>query len=380
MKYVTYLTVIIVTVFLSLSGFCLAEEIELPHSPVNGLKLFLEKRCVNCHSLQSEEKTFGPDLIKSLKNDDIFQIYGKFWSHSPQMFKYMEKKDISHPAFKKEEMKAILDFLYYLNFFTEKGDVEKGKAFFTNSICSKCHAIGRYGKKKHGISLGKYKIFMSPIYLATSLWNHGLDMKFRLSAKKYGWPELKGTDLSSLSQFIVDYATEKDTRRVYSLSGSPVKGKIVFERVGCLSCHKKSVYYDKKQKGALDIASDMWKGGPKMWTAMKARGIKVPKFSADEFVDLVAYLYFINYPGSKGDEVSGKIVFYKNCSSCHNYGPGPALEEIKGKYGYLDLMTTMWNHSEDMLNVAKEKGVSWPRFLDHDMNDLLKFLVTKDNQ
>ncbi|MFV1951697.1 MAG: hypothetical protein ACC630_07075 [Nitrospinota bacterium] len=379
MKHIKYLTIMLITIFLSLSAFCLAEEaIKLPDSPMNGLTIFLEKRCIRCHSLQSDEKTFGPDLIKSLKNDDIFRIYGKLWSHSPQMFKYMEKKDISHPIFKRDEMKAVLDFLYFLNFFTEKGDVESGRAFFTNSICSKCHAIGRHGKRD-GISLDKYKIYMSPIYLATSLWNHGLDMKFQLSAGKYGWPELKGSDLSSLSQFIVDFATEKDTRRVYSLSGSPVKGKMVFEDIGCLSCHKKNVYYDKRQKSALDIASDMWKGGPKMWTAMKSGGMKIPEFTADEFVDLVAYLYFINYPGREGDEDSGKEVFDNNCSRCHDNGPGPALKEIRGRHDYLDLMTTMWNHSEDMLNVAKEKGVTWPRFLGHDMNDLLKFLV-KDNR
>lgn len=375
MKGITrYIFSVIITLLLSAMSFASEAGFNLPDDPMEGLSVFIEKKCIECHSLKPGEPSFGPDLKNSLKEDDLFQIYGKMWSHSLQMFRYMDEEKIPHPGFDEKELKSLLNFLYVLNFLSEKGDPVRGRRFFINSVCSNCHSIGIYGNKK-GISLDDLKVHMSPSGLASLLWNHGPKMRHQVSLVNIKWPVLKGDELSGLSEFLMDFSNSKEGKKTFSLIGSPVKGQKIFLQYKCGTCHSPENFNNVKHKNVLEIAAAMWNAGPRMWGAMAEKGINIPEFSPEEFVNVTVYLYFTGYPGQKGNKISGRNIFTRNCSQCHTVGPGPSLDEIKGKYNPLEFMLTIWNHTENMHEIAKEKGVSWPKFLGYEMNDLIEFMT-----
>ncbi len=376
MKRTKYILIAIsfLTLFSPALSFSSKVVFDLPEDPMEGLSVFIEKRCIECHSLKSGKVSFGPDLRSALKEDDVFQIYGKMWSHSLQMFRYMDEEKIPHPRFDGKELKSLLDFLFLLNFLSEKGEAEKGKEFFLNNVCSSCHSIGIYGNKK-GIPLDALKAEMSPSGLASLLWNHGPRMRHQVSAANIKWPILTGNELSGLSEFLMDFSHSGEGRRTFSVIGSPKRGQKIYARYRCGHCHSIENFKNIKHRNVLDIAAQMWNAGPRMWGAMAERGIAIPELSPEEFIDITAYLYFIGYPGRRGDKVSGKNIFVRNCSQCHTVGPGPSLDEIKGKYNALEFMLTIWNHTENMHEIAKERGISWPRFLGYEMNDLIEFMT-----
>ncbi len=362
------------TLLLSAISFSSEVVFDLPEDPMEGLSVFIEKKCIECHTLKPGEASFGPDLRNALKEDDVFQIYGKMWSHSLQMFRYMDEERIPHPRFNEKELKSLLNFLYVLNFLSEKGEPERGKKFFLNNVCSNCHSIGIYGNKK-GISLDALKPNMSPSGLASLLWNHGPRMRHQTSVFNIKWPVLSGYELSGLSEFLMNFSNSQEGKKTFSLIGSPINGQRIFVNYKCSTCHSVENFSNIKHKNVLEIAAQMWNAGPRMWGAMNEKGITIPELSPEEFVNITAYLYFIGYPGKKGDKISGKNIFTRNCSQCHTVGPGPGLNEIKGKYTPLEFMLTIWNHTENMHEIAKEKGISWPKFLGYEMNDLIAFMT-----
>lgn len=367
---------IFISIFALFSGLSFSSEtiFELPKEPMEGLSVFIEKKCIECHTLKPGEPSFGPNLKNSLKDDDVFQIYGKMWSHSFQMFRYMDEEKIPHPRFSEKELKSLLDFLYVINFLSEKGEPESGKRFFQSQVCSNCHSIGIYGNTR-GIPLDALKVYMSPVGLASLLWNHGPKMKHRVSVYNIKWPALEGDELSGLSEFIIDFSNSIEGKKIFSTVGSPKDGRKIFENLKCSTCHSLVDFNNIKHKDVLSIAAHMWNAGPRMWGAMVEKGITIPEFSPEEFVNITTYLYFIGYPGKKGNQISGKNIFTKNCSQCHTVGPGPSLDAIKGKYKTLEFMLTIWNHTENMHEIAKEKGVLWPKFLGYEINDLIEFMT-----
>lgn len=365
---------IICLLFIATAGYSSETFFKLPDDPLKGFAVFTKKRCIDCHSLKQGEPAFGPDLRNSLRSNDILQIYGKMWSHSLQMFRYMDEREIPHPQFDKQEFKELLDFLYVLNFLSEKGSTEKGKEFFNKNVCSQCHYIGIYGNTS-GISLDGFKIYMSPVGLASALWNHGNKMTTQVSLKHINWPVLEGGELSALSEFIKDFSREISAKEVFSSIGSPVKGRRIFLRYNCKQCHSERNFISLSRKNVLEISAAMWNNGPKMWSRMNEIGYTIPEFTPDEFIDLTSYIYFIQYPWERGSREEGKRIFEKNCSQCHTKGPGPSLNSIKGRYRPIEFMLTIWNHTENMHEIAKEKGISWPRFLGKEMNDLVEFMA-----
>ncbi len=108
----------------------------------------------------------------------------------------------------------------------------------------------------------------------------------------------------------------------------------------------------------------------------------VPRFTAKEMADLLAYLYFLHYTDKPGDASRGKKLFSDiGCAQCHG------LDGKRGTLMYIDLskyrnspateiVAGIWNHSIKMREAAGEKGVSWPQIKKGEMADLLEFIRT----
>src|SRR5206468_3017115 len=115
-----------------------------------------------------------------------------------------------------------------------------------------------------------------------------------------------------------------------------------------------------------DFAARMWNHGPKMWAAMKERGIDVPKLSGQDTADILAYLYVAHYFDPRASAGRGaRTVRDRGCLSCHSVnGKGGkaaadfATSNVVGTPG--GLIAGMWNHAPLMEAAAQKQGVSWP--------------------
>ena len=64
------------------------------------------------------------------------------------------------------------------------------------------------------------------------------------------------------------------------------------------------------------------------------------------------------------------------CSVCHEAGTGqaPDLGELHAGYDSIGMSAAMWNHAPEMHEAMAEFGVSWPKFEEGEMEDMVAFL------
>ena len=372
---------------LSLEGLP-EENYTLPKDPLKGQELFINKGCIKCHSIQGVGGKIGPDLGKGGFNRSLIQIAGIMWNHSPKMSEKMRELKIPRPKFEVTEMADLIAYLYYLNYFDEPGNPLKGKLLFKEKECIKCHSIVGEGEDI-GPSLDKTKYYVSPISMAQTMWNHGLEMNIKMKELSIGWPTFEGNEIVDIISYVQATSKAEVKERVYILPGSPQEGKRLFSEKGCIRCHSirgegGNVGPELSKRGlrrsATQIAGTMWNHGPNMWKKMKEIGIPRPKFSGKEMADLIAYLYFINYFDKPGNPQEGKKLFaQKGCITCHSIrgeggNVGPELTKSKASLSPINAATEMWNHAPIMEEKMRERLLPWPKFDGNEIVDLLEYL------
>ncbi len=139
-------------------------------NPIEGKKLFREKVCIFCHSLEGEGENVGPDLTKSEAHFSPIFLASAMWNHAIVMEDMLEEKDLAWPRFSGNEMR---DLVSYVQEASKKIKVEKkkkgaaplkskvlfisetrfnpalarkGKAIYIAKACHACHNIE--GKKE----------------------------------------------------------------------------------------------------------------------------------------------------------------------------------------------------------------------------------------
>jgi len=372
---------------LSLEGLP-EENYTLPKDPLKGQELFIDKGCIKCHSIQGVGGKIGPDLGKGGFNRSLIQIAGIMWNHSPKMSEKMRELKIPRPKFEVTEMADLIAYLYYLNYFDEPGNPLKGKLLFKEKECIKCHSIVGEGEDI-GPSLDKTKYYVSPISMAQTMWNHGLEMNIKMKELSIGWPTFEGNEIVDIISYVQATSKVEVKERVYILPGSPQEGKRLFSEKGCIRCHSirgegGNVGPELSKRGlrrsATQIAGTMWNHGPNMWKKMKEIGIPRPKFSGKEMADLIAYLYFINYFDKPGNPQEGKKLFaQKGCITCHSIrgeggNVGPELTKSNASLSPINAATGMWNHAPIIEEKMRERLLPWPKFDGNEIVDLLEYL------
>ncbi len=78
---------------------------------VKGEKLFQEKQCNKCHSLQLSTKRIGPNLAIVQGLDEMINISSAMWNHNINMLEQMQRQNIPFPRFNGEELKNLLTFI-----------------------------------------------------------------------------------------------------------------------------------------------------------------------------------------------------------------------------------------------------------------------------
>ncbi len=384
-----------VMVILSLFVFAmaLAEQgpapSSVPEDPLQGAAVFDRKGCGRCHAIWGAGGTLGPDLATVDHSWSIVEFAGALWNHSPKMMEAMEDMKIPRPKLTPEEMAALTAYLYYLNFIDNPGDAGRGEKLLSSKGCIKCHSVGGRGGKI-GPALDKYGHYISPIFLATAMWNHGAKMAEKMRERRVPRPQLFGADIVDLLAYINREARGEERHFIHMVAGSPKRGVELFREKRCIMCHAvrgkggtvgPDLAEKRLPKKASAVAAIMWNHAPKMWAKMAEREIPIPTFADSEMADVIAYLSFLSYSYGPGDRERGqKVLRQKGCLRCHAVrgdggDEGPDLASPEEEFtSPIGLVTAIWNHAPKMEKTFKKQAIPWPNFVGTEMADLVAYL------
>ncbi len=164
-------------------------------NPLLGEKLFQNKKCTLCHSVQGKGGKIASD-IKKITSQNVSDIVALFWNHGMTMWKEMEKIGFPFPKFTQEEMSNIVAYLYFVKYFDEPGDPSKGEDIFVSKGCVNCHEKGKVGPELVG------EVLKSPFHFASSTWNHIPLMKALSEQRGIPWPRFEGNQMRDLVAYL----------------------------------------------------------------------------------------------------------------------------------------------------------------------------------
>ncbi len=128
----------------------------------------------------------------------------------------------------------------------------------------------------------------------------------------------------------------------------------------------------------------MWNHSGGMIVEMERLGVKWPRLSTQNMVDLLVYIR--NSPATRsqaavfspGDLLRGRAIFERSCVSCHSFEEGvPTKVNLRDRPGPRTLtgyIAAMWNHAPRMRQAA---GTGFPALAPGEMNDLLAYLFAQ---
>jgi cytochrome c551/c552 len=364
------------------------QDLLIPENPLKGRLVFEQKGCINCHAIKGEGGQAGPDLAKRKFYGSFLQLASIMWNHAPEMLRRMHELDLPYPEFSRDEMVELIAYIYYLRYLGEPGDLYRGKILVEEKGCLTCHSIGGKGGDLAPAfnNLSKY---ISPLYLAQTLWNHGPEMDQEITKRGLNRPKFQKGEIVDLSAYIREASKGSEQERVYMSPGNPNIGKQVFKNKGCLKCHAineegaklgpdlKSIEWDYS---VTEIAGLMWNHGSEMGKLMEEQKMSWPKFAGKEIADVIAYLYFLKFEDKPGNPQTGKIIFSeKGCISCHGVDGNSNnltmdVHESTEFLSSIDMAQILWNHAPIMEEKISQKILRWPELTGKEMTDLYAFL------
>lgn len=176
------------------------------------------------------------------------------------------------------------------------------------------------------------------------------------------------------------------------LPDNPLEGRVLFVNRECNRCHglaseRVGIGPDlgaRHFEGTfLELGAALWNHVPGMSVTFEVTGLEWPQLTGEEAMDLIAFLYFIDYLGRPGVAANGEAVFAgQGCSSCHSIGGGevnvgPDLGELTSFASPLYVAQQIWNHGPSMLAGMRRLGIPPPRFEEGDLADLSAFVRQK---
>jgi nitric oxide reductase subunit C len=187
-----------------------------PGNPQTGEKLFVQKRCAQCHTPNAQGTRSAPDLRTKLKGS-LIGIAGAMWNHGPKMWAQMGNV----PSLVPEEMSDLISYLYFLQFIDPSGDAKRGRVVYQEKRCGSCHTLPGAGGTV-GPELTKAEKLRTPVDVVTEMWNHVGSMERRMLEESVEWPVFKGGEMADLITYLLSVRKES----VAAVESKKSEGKV----------------------------------------------------------------------------------------------------------------------------------------------------------
>ncbi len=364
------------------------QEPFLPDNPQRGARIFNQKGCINCHAINGEGGTDAADLGEQQFQGGFLELARLMWNHFPNMKSTMDIKGGQLPSFTQREMEDLFAYLFFVPYLGKPGDDKRGKELLSEKGCLQCHGEVGY-ENARASNLSRLNFFVSPVYLAQTMWNHGPEMQAQMDKLGIERPLLHGDEMTDLAAYLQFISAGGLKEKVYMQPGNPKTGANVFQVKGCNYCHSNG----GKSKGnttapdlsqaeisttLTQIAGTMWNHSGEMSKQMAKFNQPWPRFTGEEMADVISYIYYLRFNDPPGDSKNGEQVFQsKNCSMCHDLPLESnqfGLHQIPSIQSPMTIVMLMWNHASKMDSVMSEVGIQWPDFDQKEMTDLYAFL------
>lgn len=372
--------------------FCLsnvtAQEQVLLSDPLAGKAVFRAKGCQDCHAVRGQGGDVAKDLGWHEYYGNAMDLAADLWNHSPVMREVMEELNIERPVFTETEMTQLMAYLYYQRYVKKTGDVMNGKRLLQEKGCLNCHSM-RHEANTVAPRLDRLSEYVSPLFMALAMWNHGPEMEKKMKDLKIKWPIFTDEEIVDLTNYLRILRKDSAPRDEYVQPGNPKIGEKLLEDKGCTRCHSVAgkggdLGPDFTQlqldKSVTAIAGIMWNHGATMMALMEKTSVAWPQFKGKEIADLVSYLYFVDFMGKPGDAKLGEEIFkMKGCIVCHQQNEGkestaPDLSQLRALNSSIQMAKIMWNHAPNMESKMRNLGMEWPEFKKGEMENLFEFL------
>ena len=180
-----------------------------PADPASGRNVFRRKGCATCHSLRGRAGS-GPDLGRRDFPRTLGEFAARMWNHSPGMWATMQAQDIPRPQFSNKEMADLIAYLFAQRYFEASGNRLRGGRVFEVKGCATCHLPAGEGL---GPDLGVWRGRVTPVALATAMWNHGPVMLKTMRQQNLPWPAFQPSEMVDLMEFLNQGARVQTSRR-----------------------------------------------------------------------------------------------------------------------------------------------------------------------
>ena len=172
----------------------------LPGRPAEGMRLLIDKRCLECHSASGKGEG-AMNLADREAHKSVTEFAAAMWNKLPKMTAEMKANSVAFRPLKPEEMADIVAFLYAARYFAEPGDPRKGVILATYKGCLGCH--GLYGEPgKPASDLTRSQAIATPPGSLSALWNHSFITDPRPADKQTPWPSFTGAEMADLMTYL----------------------------------------------------------------------------------------------------------------------------------------------------------------------------------
>ncbi len=179
----------------------LARVYVLPGRALDGRRVFLERRCVECHAIVSTAGDERPSLVERVGHTSLVDFAAAMWNKAPAMQEALAAKNATPPRLRPDEMADIVAYLYSVRYFRVSGDPRRGVILAVNKGCLDCHALyGERGKPASDLTLGKE--IDAPAGVLAALWNHALIDDPRPARERRPWPTFTGPEMADLMAYL----------------------------------------------------------------------------------------------------------------------------------------------------------------------------------
>lgn len=179
-----------------------------PGSPRNGEKLFVQKRCIECHSVTPQGDPTRANLRARLIKGSLMTIAGAMWNHGPKMWGDMARRGITMSPLSTEEISDIIGYLYFLQFIDPPGVAGRGRVVFQEKRCGTCHGSPEKGTTQ-GADFAKNDKLKTQLEVVTEMWNHASTMEERMLKQSVEWPVFRGGEMADLVAYLISLRAGK---------------------------------------------------------------------------------------------------------------------------------------------------------------------------